>query len=187
MTQDDVLFSYRLQLFELAARTTVTNACRTFGVHRSTYYRWKHAVDRQGLEMLRPRERRAALDAQPAADGPRGADHRVLAWAPRPGSQADLCPASTTRVGRAGPLSERGLEGAGAPRDQHARQAPGADRRLPSSLSAARRAPARAAHRRAAPGRARRRGLLLRRSPTRHQRQHLAADGDRLLLKLRLG
>ena len=58
MTQDDVLFSYRLQLFELAARTTVTNACRTFGVHRSTYYRWKQAVDRQGLEMLRPRERR---------------------------------------------------------------------------------------------------------------------------------
>jgi transposase InsO family protein len=58
MTQDDVLFSYRLQLFELAARTTVTSACRTFGVHRSTYYRWKQAVDRQGLEMLRPRERR---------------------------------------------------------------------------------------------------------------------------------
>ena len=58
MTQDDVLFGYRLQLFDLAARTTVTNACRTFGVHRSTYYRWKRQVDRQGLEMLRPRERR---------------------------------------------------------------------------------------------------------------------------------
>jgi transposase-like protein len=42
MTQDDVLFGYRLQLFDLAARTTVSNACRTFGVHRSTYYRWKH-------------------------------------------------------------------------------------------------------------------------------------------------
>jgi transposase InsO family protein len=27
-------------------------------VHRSTYYRWKREVDRQGLEMLRPRERR---------------------------------------------------------------------------------------------------------------------------------
>ena len=58
MTQDDVLFGYRLQLFDLAARTTVANACRTFGVHRSTYYRWKAQVDRQGLEMLRPRERR---------------------------------------------------------------------------------------------------------------------------------
>jgi transposase InsO family protein len=58
MTQDDVLFGYRLQLFDLAARTTVSHACRTFGVHRSTYYRWKRSVDRQGLEMLRPRERR---------------------------------------------------------------------------------------------------------------------------------
>ena len=58
MTQDDVLFGYRLQLFDLAARTTVTHACRTFGVHRSTFYAWKRQVDRQGLEMLRPRERR---------------------------------------------------------------------------------------------------------------------------------
>ena len=31
------------------------------GVHRSTYYRWKVQVDRQGLEMLRPRERRRPL------------------------------------------------------------------------------------------------------------------------------
>jgi transposase InsO family protein len=58
MTQDDVLFGYRLQLFDLAARTTVSHACRVFGVHRSTYYAWKRQVDRHGLEMLRPRERR---------------------------------------------------------------------------------------------------------------------------------
>ena len=43
----------------LAGRTTVAEACRTFGVHRSTYYRWKRQVDRHGLGMLRPRERRA--------------------------------------------------------------------------------------------------------------------------------
>jgi transposase len=58
MTKDDVLFGYRLQLFDLAARTTVSQACRTFGVHRSTYYRWRAQVERSGLEMLRPRERR---------------------------------------------------------------------------------------------------------------------------------
>lgn len=58
MTQDDVLFGYRLQLFDLAARTTISNACRVFGVHRSTYYRWKRIVEASGLEMLRPRERR---------------------------------------------------------------------------------------------------------------------------------
>jgi transposase InsO family protein len=58
MTQDDVLFGYRLQLFALAGERGVTQACRLMGVHRSTYYRWKHEVDRAGLEMLRPRERR---------------------------------------------------------------------------------------------------------------------------------
>jgi transposase InsO family protein len=58
MTQDDVLFGYRLQLFALAAERGVSEACRLMGVHRSTYYRWKHNVERQGLEMLRPRERR---------------------------------------------------------------------------------------------------------------------------------
>jgi transposase InsO family protein len=58
VSHDDVLFGYRLQLFDLAGRTSVSHACRTFGVHRSTYYRWKAQVDRHGLEMLRPRERR---------------------------------------------------------------------------------------------------------------------------------
>ena len=29
-----------------------------FSIHPSTYYRWKHQVDRFGLEILRPRERR---------------------------------------------------------------------------------------------------------------------------------
>jgi hypothetical protein len=32
MTEDDVLFGYPLQLFDLAARTTVSHPCRTFGV-----------------------------------------------------------------------------------------------------------------------------------------------------------
>jgi transposase len=53
-----VLFGYRLQLFAEAARTSVSRACRTFGVHWSTYYNRKRQVDRHGLEMLRPRERR---------------------------------------------------------------------------------------------------------------------------------
>ena len=58
MTQDDVLFGYRLQLFALAAERGVSEACRSMGVHRSTYYRWKRLVEQSGLEMLRPRERR---------------------------------------------------------------------------------------------------------------------------------
>ncbi len=58
MTQDDVLFGYRLQLFALASERGVSEACRLMGVNRSTYYRWKPEVERAGLEMLRPRERR---------------------------------------------------------------------------------------------------------------------------------
>ena len=37
VTKDDVLFGYRQQLFAEAARRGVSAACRTFGVHRSTY------------------------------------------------------------------------------------------------------------------------------------------------------
>lgn len=58
MSEDDVLFGFRLQLFDHAARTSVSEACRTFGVHRSTFYRWKGMVERHGLGVLRPRERR---------------------------------------------------------------------------------------------------------------------------------
>ena len=58
MTESDVLFGYRLQLFALAGERGVSEACRLMGVHRSTYYRWRSQVERSGLEMLRPRERR---------------------------------------------------------------------------------------------------------------------------------
>jgi transposase InsO family protein len=59
VTDSDALFGYRLSLFAYAREVGVSQACRTFGVHRSTYYRWKERVERSGLEMLRPRERRA--------------------------------------------------------------------------------------------------------------------------------
>jgi transposase InsO family protein len=58
MSEDDVLFGYRLRLFALAGEIGVRAACRTMGVHHSTYYRWKRRVDRWGLEALRVRERR---------------------------------------------------------------------------------------------------------------------------------
>jgi transposase InsO family protein len=59
VTDDDVLFGYRLRLLALADELgNVSEACRLMGVNRSTYYAWKRQADRQGLEMLRPRERR---------------------------------------------------------------------------------------------------------------------------------
>jgi hypothetical protein len=57
VSHDDVLVGYRRPLFtseEIGARP----ACGATGVHHSTYYRWKHQVDRWGLEALNVRERR---------------------------------------------------------------------------------------------------------------------------------
>jgi transposase InsO family protein len=52
------LFGYRLRVLDHAARTSVSEACRVFGIHRSTFYVWKGRAERHGLEVLRPRERR---------------------------------------------------------------------------------------------------------------------------------
>jgi transposase InsO family protein len=58
MSEDDVLFGYRLRVLDYAGRTSVSEACRVFGIHRSTFYVWKRRVERHGLEILPPRERR---------------------------------------------------------------------------------------------------------------------------------
>ncbi len=59
MTQDDLLYRFRLRTFAMAAELgNVRAACRAMGIHPSTYYRWKHQLDRYGPEILRPRERR---------------------------------------------------------------------------------------------------------------------------------
>jgi transposase InsO family protein len=59
MSEDDVLFGFRLRVFTLADELgNVAAACRAMGIERSTYYRWKSKVDRYGLDALRIRERR---------------------------------------------------------------------------------------------------------------------------------
>ena len=59
MTNDDVLFAYRLRVLASARELgSVAAACRLYGIHRSTFYRWKAQVERFGSEILRPRERR---------------------------------------------------------------------------------------------------------------------------------
>ena len=59
MSEDDVLFGFRLRLFSLADELgNVSQACRLMGVSRQTYYRLKRQVERWGLEALRVRERR---------------------------------------------------------------------------------------------------------------------------------
>ena len=73
MSEDDALFGYRLRVLDHAARTSVSEASRVFGIHRSTYYVWKRRVERHGLEILRPRERRAPRlpnQLSPFVEGP---------------------------------------------------------------------------------------------------------------------
>jgi len=77
VSDDDVLFGFRLRLFSLAGEIGVRPACRAMGIHHSTYYRWKQKVDRWGLEALRVRERRPPR--MPNALGPH-LEQRILAF-----------------------------------------------------------------------------------------------------------
>jgi hypothetical protein len=80
VSDDDVLYGYRLRLFALAAEIGVRAACRAMGVHQSTYYRWKARVDRWGLEALRPRERRRPRNAETRLRNPRAVDGVIVVW-----------------------------------------------------------------------------------------------------------
>jgi transposase InsO family protein len=78
MSNDDVLYGYRLRLFSLAGEIGVRAACRAMGVHHSSYYRLRRKVDRWGLEALRVRERRRPR--MPNELGPH-LEQRILAFA----------------------------------------------------------------------------------------------------------
>jgi transposase InsO family protein len=78
VTADDVLYRYRLRALALAAELgNVRAACRALGIHHSTFYRWRRLARRHGLELLRPRERRAP--AMPNQASPM-IEQRVLAF-----------------------------------------------------------------------------------------------------------
>ncbi len=187
MSQDDVLLGYRLQLFDLAARSSVSEACRTFGVHRSTFYRWKRRIERHGLEILRPRERRRPR--LPNQLSPL-VEERILAFAlGHPGLGPKRIAAQLRRPRWGGlVVSHNGVWGLPAPpRAQHPGQAALARRRLRRSLRAPTPARARPPRRGNPPRGARRLRLLLGRTTLRHQRRGLAANRDRRRLLLRLG
>lgn len=78
MTNDDLLYRHRLRVLATATELgSVAAACRMHGIHRSTYYRWKNSVERFGLEILRPRERRRP---QMPNSVPVLIEHRIVAW-----------------------------------------------------------------------------------------------------------
>jgi transposase InsO family protein len=59
MSNDDVLFRFRLRVIALAKELgSVRDACRVMEVHPSSFYRWRQLLERYGPDILRPRERR---------------------------------------------------------------------------------------------------------------------------------
>jgi transposase-like protein len=58
VTPAEIIYHRRVQVLDHAGRTSVTEACRTFGVSRTSYYRWAGRAQRYGLAALLPKDRR---------------------------------------------------------------------------------------------------------------------------------
>jgi len=96
-------------LLDYAGRTSVSEACRTFGVHRSTFSRRKRPVDR-GLEVLRPRERRKPRMSNQL---PAMVEQRIVAFAiTHPGWDRGGSPPGLAATSGAGSSSRRTVSGA---------------------------------------------------------------------------
>jgi len=63
VTPNEIIYHRRVRVMQCARKTSVAEACRTFGVSRTTYYRWAARVTHGGLEALMPKARR--LPAMP--------------------------------------------------------------------------------------------------------------------------
>ncbi len=58
MTPDEIIYHRRVRVLEHARATNVSEACRTFGVSRTSFYRWQRRVEGGGLDALMPKGRR---------------------------------------------------------------------------------------------------------------------------------
>ena len=130
MVNDDVLYGFRLRLFSLAEELgNVRAACRIFGIHPSTYYRWRGPVLRSGLEMLRPRSAgHRGCPTRRASSPSSGSSPSPSAIRARPATdQRDARPGA---LGRHRHQPQRRLAGPPPPRPHPADQPPVARRRL---------------------------------------------------------
>jgi transposase InsO family protein len=59
VTPAEIIYHRRVRVMEHARATTVSEACRVFGVSRTTFYRWHKRVEMYGLDALMPKARRA--------------------------------------------------------------------------------------------------------------------------------
>ena len=58
VTPAEIIYHRRVRVLDRAGQTSVTEACRTFGISRTTYYRWAGRAQRSGLAALLPKSRR---------------------------------------------------------------------------------------------------------------------------------
>jgi transposase len=55
VTPAEIIYHRRVQVLDRAGQTSVTEACRTFGVSRTTYYRWAGRASAMGWPRCCPK------------------------------------------------------------------------------------------------------------------------------------
>jgi transposase InsO family protein len=59
VTPTEIIYHRRVRVLEHAARTTVAEASRVFGVSRTSIHQWRNQADAYGLDALMPKARRS--------------------------------------------------------------------------------------------------------------------------------
>jgi transposase len=65
VTPAEIIYHRRVQVLDRAGQTSVAEACRTFGISRTTSYRWAGRAQRYGLAALLPKGRRPPVMPTP--------------------------------------------------------------------------------------------------------------------------
>ena len=59
MTTDEIVYQHRVRVLDHARVTgNVAATCRTFGMSRKTFYKWRNIAAKYGIEALRPKSKR---------------------------------------------------------------------------------------------------------------------------------
>jgi len=60
VTPAEIIYQRRARVLDVARETgNIAETCRTFGVSRTTFYKWRSVAERYGVEALWPKDRRA--------------------------------------------------------------------------------------------------------------------------------
>ncbi len=92
VTLDEIVYHRRVRVLDHAEQTSI-EACRTFGISRTTYYRWADQARCYGLAALMPKAR-PSLRCRPRSR-PRPSRWCWPKWSPRPPSAPARAPRGT--------------------------------------------------------------------------------------------